>query len=165
MKCIEVRPDGSKRVYTINNEESRTQQQFKDDVDVNNIIAKYKKTGQIMHLNRKAGVYADLSNITDYATMVNQTFEAQKAFMTLPAEIRRRFDNDPGKLVAFLQDPKNLEEGIKLGLYEKPKASQAQANNDDLNDDKRQAKTRRAVKETQLDLGDSKNREEASEAR
>jgi len=44
MKKIE-NINGRIKVQTINNQDTRTQQQFKDDVDVNNIIKKYKRTG------------------------------------------------------------------------------------------------------------------------
>lgn len=143
MKSIEVQ--GKRvRVRTINNEKTMTQQQFKEQCDVNHIVAKYKKTGELTHVARTNGVYADLSKITDYHTMVNQIQEAQNAFMTLPASVRLRFQNDPGALLAFMQDPKNYEEGVKLGLFERRAAN---INNDDLNDDdKRAANNQKASK-------------------
>lgn len=144
MKVVEV--EGKRvRVRTINNEKSMTQQQFKDECDVNNIVAKYKRTGEITHLARTSGVYADLTKITDYHTMINQIQEAQKAFMTLPAAVRLRFQNDPGQLLAFMQDPKNYEEGVKLGLFERRAAT---FNDDDLNDDEKGAASKEKLKNT-----------------
>lgn len=36
--------------------------------------------------------------------------------MTLPPEIRTRFDNDPGKLIDFVADPDNRQEAQELGI-------------------------------------------------
>lgn len=105
------------RVQTINVEDSKTQQQFAAQCDVNNIIAKYKKTGELP-LARKQGVFADVASITDYHDSLNRVLDANAAFMRLPADLRTRFGNDPQQLLSFLQDPKNYDEGVKLGLYE-----------------------------------------------
>ena len=54
MKVIEKRKNGSIRVYTVNNEPSMTDQQFKDDCDVNSIVNKFTKTGHLTHrINKK----------------------------------------------------------------------------------------------------------------
>lgn len=118
MKQIERLENGRTRVRTINDLPSLTDQHYKDQCDVNNIIKKYKKTGQVTHLNRARGVFADLSGITDYHQMVNNIMTAQDAFGKLPAHLRSRFENDPGKLLEFLADSNNKEEAIKLGLVE-----------------------------------------------
>ena len=39
--------------------------------------------------------------------------------MALPAQIRSRFENDPAKLIDFLDNSENLDEAIKLGLVSK----------------------------------------------
>ena len=44
-KEIVIRENGTKRVVTVPIGESRTQQQFKDQCNVNKIIAKFKATG------------------------------------------------------------------------------------------------------------------------
>lgn len=121
-KLIEVRSNGTKRVATPKSEEpSLTQQQFKKDCDVNNIIAKYKKTGSVTHIrNRVEGVYADLTNIPSYDEALQQIIHANNTFNELPALVRARFANDPQQLINFLQDPENVEESIKLGLRERP---------------------------------------------
>lgn len=109
---------GRVRVYTVNTEKSATQQQFADECDVNNIMRRYEKTGEIVHRNAKAGVYADFSEITNYQDMMEKVIYAQEAFSTLPAKIRTKFRNDPGELLEFLQDKKNLKEAEELGLLE-----------------------------------------------
>ena len=67
MKVIEKRKNGSIRVYTVNNEPSMTDQQFKDDCDVNFNVNKFTKTGHLTHLAKFQGMYADVSAIPDLA--------------------------------------------------------------------------------------------------
>lgn len=121
MKQVTTTPDGRVRVRTINNEATRTQQHHKDACDVNKIIAKYKNTGEFLHLTSKQGVYADVSGITDYQESIHKVMNAQAAFAALPSNVRLRFQNDPGELLRFIQDPKNRDEAMTLGLLEKPK--------------------------------------------
>lgn len=114
---------------------SKTQQQFKDQCDVNKIVAKYKTTGQWLHLTGKRGVFADVSQIGDYHESLNKIQSANAAFAALPAELRLRFNNDPGKLLEFIQDPKNYDEGVKLGIFEPKKLDNVlDANKNDLNE-------------------------------
>lgn len=122
-KKMVIRENGSLRVATIFTKPSRTQQHHAEACDVNNIVAKYKKTGEFVHRARSAGVYADISQISDYQSAVIKIQDAQSAFSLLPASARLKFNNDPGNLIAFMQDPNNYDEGVELGIFEKrPKA-------------------------------------------
>jgi len=116
MKIIEIRSNGTKRVATVNTEPSKTDQSQAKACDVNNIIAKYKKTGQLTHLKSKQGTYADLSEVTDLLGALTTVQKAQEAFETLPASLRKKLNNDPVRFIEYLKDPKNDEEAIKLGL-------------------------------------------------
>lgn len=109
------KPNGKIGVRVIFEEETPTQQQFKESTDVNNIIAQYRKTGELP-LSNKTGTYADMSEIPDYQVALNTVIQAQHAFDDLPSEIRDRFQYDPNRLIKFLQDSKNDDEAIKLGL-------------------------------------------------
>lgn len=140
-KTTHDNPRRTPRIQTINEEKSRTQQQFKDEVNVNNIMKKYRKTGQITHLNNRTGKYADLSNAQDYFESIQTIRTASEAFDQLPSELRKRFHNEPAEMLQFINDPKNYDEGVKLGLFN-PKlpplnTSPAPTNktNDDLNDE------------------------------
>lgn len=118
MKIIEKLENGRVRVHESFPNPSLTQQHFKDECDINNIIKKYKTDGEFTHLNRKKGVYADLSSATDYHEAMNTVIKAQDAFATLPSQTRSRFENDPSQLLAFINDEANYEEAIKLGLMD-----------------------------------------------
>ena len=116
MKQFEIRKNGSLRVFTINNEISKTDQTAKKECDVNNIVKKYQSTGMITHLRSGQGNYLDLSEVGDLANSLNVVASAQQKFDQLPAEIRKRFGNSPVQLVEFLSNPKNDPEAVKLGL-------------------------------------------------
>jgi len=114
------RADGSLRIQSIQTKPGRTQRAFKDETDVNKIIAKYKKTGQWTHVTNKTGTYADMTEIGDYQAALQTTINAEMAFMKLPSEVRAKFENNPGQLIEFLKDEKNNEEAIRMGLRNKP---------------------------------------------
>lgn len=118
MKKIMQSKEGRTRVVTINDQPSKTQQQFKDQVDINNIMKKFRNTGEITHLNRKAGVYLDSTTLPSYQDALQAVINAHDAFSTLSSDIRKRFQNDPAEMIKFLDDPKNNEEAVKLGLKE-----------------------------------------------
>lgn len=127
---------GRVRVQTMNLEPSMTQQQFEAECDINNIMKKYATTGQFTHLTSKQGRYGDFSQITDYQEMLETIRYADEAFSSLPAEVRLRFKNNPAELLEFVQDPKNYDEGVKLGLVQ-PKPTPAETSNkNELNDPK-----------------------------
>lgn len=100
---------------TDNTEESLTQQSDKDECDINVIMAKYGTTGQVPQVLEQ-GIYGDFTEITDYRSALDMVRRADAAFHEVPAEIRKRFDNDPAKFVEFVQNPDNIEELEKLGL-------------------------------------------------
>ena len=116
MKVISKRPDGSVRVVTQNDGPSKTDQSFRDDCDVNTIMRRYKKTGQISHLAKSQGVFGDFSNVPDLQDALQTVTEAQAIFDQFPADLRRRFGNSPVEFYRFMEDPANVDESIKLGL-------------------------------------------------
>ena len=47
---------------------------------------------------------------------MNIVLKADEMFNDLPSRARRHFDNDPAKFLDFVQDPKNHEQLVDLGL-------------------------------------------------
>lgn len=96
----------------------RVKQEFREECDINNIIKQYKLTGQIQHINAQAkqGAYLDLPDPIDYQESLNAVSQASQAFATLPSHVRDRFDNNPGSFLAFMSNPENYDEVVKLGL-------------------------------------------------
>ena len=99
---------------------SRTKVAPAGDCDVNTIVERYRTTGVLTHVSRKAPIFADVSNVQDYLTSWNMIKQAEAEFMALPARVRERFLNDPQQLIAFVKDPANRDEAIELGLVPKP---------------------------------------------
>lgn len=97
---------------------SATKQSFVEECDINNIVKLYKKTGQFNHMSANAskGVYTDLPEESDFQSALGTVFEARAAFATLPSLVRERFENDPARFLAFMSNPDNLGEAIKMGL-------------------------------------------------
>lgn len=117
MKIITTRENGKRRVQTLNQLPTKTQRHFQDEVNVNNIMRKYRQTGTITHLNNKQGKFADLTSAPDYFESISQIRTAQQAFDQLPSELRARFQNDPALMLDFIHNPENHDEGVKLGLF------------------------------------------------
>lgn len=93
----------------------RTKQSFAAECDINNIMARYAKTGVLDFANQHAPQYADCTGIEFEAGM--QTIAAAKSmFADLPAELRSRFENDPAQFLDFVNDDRNHEEAKELGL-------------------------------------------------
>lgn len=95
---------------------SHVQQSMKDECDINKILAQYERTGVITHTAKGNPTYGDFLASADYQEGLNAILKANDMFMDLPAKVRKSFDNDPAKFLAFAQDEKNLPELQKLGL-------------------------------------------------
>jgi len=97
--------------------QGRTKQAFKKDCDINNIMAKYVKTGVITH-GRTAKPEYGFAPATDFHTAMNLITEAEQQFEGLPSKLRLRFKNDPAEFLSFCEDPNNRSEAALLGLLE-----------------------------------------------
>lgn len=100
---------------TVNNEPSMTQESDAMETDINFIVKRFGVTGQLPQVNMQP-LYGDFTDVGDYRTAVERINAANTAFMGLPAETRKRFDNDPQKFVDFATNKDNLEELRKMGL-------------------------------------------------
>lgn len=97
-----------------------TQQQFKNECDINYIVNRYLQTGYVNPMLVRNGqpVFGDVSTIQGYKESLDQIQEADYMFMQLPAKIRDRFQHDPLKLLEFVANNDNYEEAVSLGLVE-----------------------------------------------
>lgn len=98
---------------------SRAKQEFRDECDINTIMAKYQKTGIIEHRNKNEPRYTEMNGL-DFRESLEQVMEAQDLFLQLPSSLRKRFQNDPGQFYEFVQNPDNTDELIQLGLANAP---------------------------------------------
>lgn len=94
---------------------SLTQQQFKDEVDINTIAKNFGMTGNLPSAVY-APTYGDFENIEDFQTALHAIQDASASFMALPANVRERFKHNPAALVEFCSDARNADEMAALGL-------------------------------------------------
>lgn len=104
-----------------------TKQEFKDECDINILMARYLATGDMPLLNDRAPQYLDVSEGFNFADMQDEVLAAKALFGELPSVLRERFANDPARFIDYCGDPENHPEMIKLGLLKKPLASPAPA--------------------------------------
>lgn len=85
---------------------SLTRQEFADECDINNIMARYENSGMLSHLQapNREPMYVDAWEIPDFRSAMDMMNVANAAFMSLPASVRREFDNDPALFVEFVEN-------------------------------------------------------------
>jgi phage internal scaffolding protein len=105
--------------------ESLTQQHFKEECDVVNIIKRHDRNGIIEHVQRGQARYGDFSEVSDYREALDLVKNAQEEFMSIPSDIRKQFDNNPGKFYEFVSNPDNKDELIKMGFIEESQTAVA----------------------------------------
>lgn len=99
-------------------DKSLTIQSEKADADINTIVKRFGLTGHLPS-NIRIPRYGDFTGVDDYQSALNAVKAADETFNSLPAEVRRRFDNDPEQFVEFCLDEKNRKELFDMGLTEK----------------------------------------------
>lgn len=108
---------------------SMTEQHFKDECDVNVIVAKAKITGVLPSGNREP-LFGDFDkfpkNLQERFDLYNEAYER---FLSLPAELRKRFGNNPVNLLDFLRNPDNVDAAVNLGLLVRTEETNVLENN------------------------------------
>lgn len=99
---------------------SLTRQEFAQEADINNIMRKYASGLPPSPAGARPPLFGDFSNVPDYQTALNKVLDAQERFAELPSHVRKRFDNDPAKLLEFLASEDNRAEAVDLGLVDPP---------------------------------------------
>ncbi|AZL82968.1 internal scaffolding protein [Apis mellifera associated microvirus 18] len=85
--------------------ENRTKGSFKDETDVNKIVEKYRRTGQLPSLVSRNPAYGDFSDVPSYQEALARVRIAEEAFQALPAAVRAECQNDPSVFLAAVRDP------------------------------------------------------------
>ena len=95
---------------------SLTEQTHLKDVKIQNVLRKAKKQGIVTHVAKYAGTYSDMIDAPSFHEAQNAIASATSMFETVPAEIRKHFDNDPSKYLEFMQNPENYDAIEELGF-------------------------------------------------
>jgi len=104
---------------SIDEAESVVQQQFAEECDINTIVKRFGITGELPN-GVAMPLSGDFTGVADFQSAMQMVRQAQESFMELPAAVRERFANDPARVIAFLENPENRDEAIKLGIVERP---------------------------------------------
>ncbi len=94
----------------------RTKQEFRDECDINVLMARYERSGVLPTARLSNPFYVDAADLPDYQASLQLVRDAHESFEALPARVRSEFDNDPEKFVAFASDPKNKDQMRDWGL-------------------------------------------------
>lgn len=114
------------RVVYFSDKPSMAKQSFKEQCDINAIMKRYEKTGIVEHAKRYGASYGDFTGADDYQDALAKVAAADEAFMSLPASIRKRFNNNPGDYFDFANDPANRNELIDMKLLDAEKIEENQ---------------------------------------
>lgn len=105
---------------------SATLQSFRDDADINCIIARYENTGVLVDPTvpvSRTPEFGDFSDMPDYQTAQNVIIAAKNSFDALSSKIRERFNNDPAAYFEFVRNLKEgsdeFDEAVALGIVNK----------------------------------------------
>lgn len=111
LDCRELDPKTGEFKYV-----TRTKQADKEACDINNILKRYEKTGQLPDMIREDGRYGDFSNPVTLQEAFEIVNRAEAQFMALSARVRERFGNDPVQMLEFCANSANVAEMVELGL-------------------------------------------------
>lgn len=96
-------------------DDSLTVQSDAKDADINTIMARYQKTGQLPALGRLPS-YGDFDVVNDFRSALELVRQGEAEFMRLPAAVRADFGNDPAAFSEFASNPANHEELLDMGI-------------------------------------------------
>ena len=115
-------PRTRRRVQKDCSEGGRTHTSFKDECDINRIMARHRKTGLVKQRTTRPE-YGDFSNVGNYQDALNTVLTAEAMFAELGSDVRARFGNNPQEFLSFCEEPGNQAEAVDLGIakeQEKP---------------------------------------------
>ncbi len=96
--------------------ESLTEQQFAEESQIINKIRRYDSQGFFDSINRNPAQYTDFTQVRDLADAIDQIEQARDSFQTIPADIRKQFNNSASEFFEFASKESNFPELVKLGL-------------------------------------------------
>lgn len=120
-----MRPLKQRTILDFKGEKTMTEQSHKEDVDINQIMARAMRGEQSEYMQQNQGRYGDVSPIQYHQAQIIMA-DARSLFEGMPAKIRNKFDNNPEKFLKYVQDDKNKSEMIELGMITNPEETKDQ---------------------------------------
>lgn len=106
-------------VIDCSNDETKTEQSHKDEVDINAIVRRHGMD-MIAKTSKVVALEYDENPDNNFEETMNMIAKAQSSFESLPHQVRKEFDNNPARFMDFVQNPNNADRMIELGLASKP---------------------------------------------
>ncbi len=100
------RKHGEPEVLVYN--DGRTKQAFKDETDINRLLARANREGAMSHLAKFEGQYGDFAEF-DFLQAHLTIAKGGEIFDALPPELRREFGQSPADFFSFVNDPANKD--------------------------------------------------------
>lgn len=97
---------------------SLTQQQFKDECEIESLL-KAHNLGQVMGIlnnHDQQPLYGDVSEIPDFHASQNHVARATEYFEGLPSDVRSRFNNSLSEFLTTLNNPDAREALTEMGV-------------------------------------------------
>lgn len=98
-----------------NDQPTLTREADAADTDINVLVRRFGVIGTMPFVSDPPK-YADYESVFDFQTAMNTVRQAEEAFNSLDAQLRKRFSNDPQEFLAFCSNSDNLPEMEKLGI-------------------------------------------------
>lgn len=96
---------------------SMTRQEFAEECDINNIMQKYDAYLSDPMKSVREPIYYDFTVMPDSLMgAMDVILQGEQAFYSLPAKVRKEFDNNAAAFVDFASDPANAEQMREWGL-------------------------------------------------
>lgn len=104
-----------KKRYQIDcSKDGKTKQEFSKQCNINTIMSQAMKG--IMPNYRQDENYIDTTGLQSYQEALYQVREAERQFNLMPAELRNKFDNNPQRMIDWVNQEENKAEAIELGM-------------------------------------------------
>lgn len=107
--------------------ESMVRQSFRDEADINKILARYRTTG-LAPMNTKTPLFADVSMMRDLKTSLDMVNSIGERIRELPAEARKLFNENRAEFEKVLEEGPIVANLRKLGMLPpEPEVSAAES--------------------------------------
>lgn len=98
-------------------EEGKTRQSEAQSADINWIVKRFETTG-VLPVEKRAGVFMDISEMPSFQGALDQVRKADEYFMTLPPDVRAVFGNSPAGLLDAWNNQQHRDVFVRIGLLE-----------------------------------------------
>lgn len=88
--------------------DGRTKQSFKDETDINKMLERAQLAGTLSHIEKHGAFYGDFADF-DFDEAQFALARATSIFAELPSEVRKEFDQNPGRFFEFVNNPENID--------------------------------------------------------